>query len=443
MMKKSVGLVALGLSGMILGACGGGTDPNEITFWNPFTGPDGENMQAIIDEYNDTDPEYPVNNISMAADDMYSRIPTVVNSGSGIPDLNIIHAERIVQFRDADLLTSFEDHMGDFEGLSADNYVPEAWDIGELDGERLALPLDIHTFVMYYNPTLVEQYGPEILEDDIITFDEIREVSERAAEDGITGLALTWMRPTFLSVMAQNGGDITEDGQNPTLDTQESIDTFELYIDMYEEGITNEEGSEPLPMFLSDELVFFPEGIWMQNEMINADFEYGMTHFPQVSDDMDNVVNWASSHQFVMFNSDDRDDEKAQGVVAFIDWLRDNSIEWARAGQIPATLQLLEDGEYQDMPQSFFVESEENQDTMRIFEYKYYGYVSEWLDANVFDVVFGRVSPEDAAQDMQREVQDMIDQDSTGLEGSLEDEDEEAEDGDGAGDGTEEESEDD
>lgn len=421
MLKKSSGILALGLAGLVLGACGETGNPNEITFWNPFTGPDGENMQAIIDEYNDTDPEFPVNNISMAADDMYSRIPTVVNSGSGIPDLNIIHAERIVQFRDAGLLTTLDDHIDGYSGITADNYVPEAWDIGEIDGERLALPLDIHTFVMYYNPTLVEQYGPEILDDDIITFDEIREVSERAQEDGITGLGLTWMRPSFLAVMAQHGGYITEDGQNPSLNTQESIDTFELYVDWYESGLTNEEGSEPLQMFLSDELVFFPEGIWMQNEMINAEFDYGMTHFPQLSDDISNVVNWASSHQFVMFEDENRDEEKTQGVIEFVDWLRDNSIEWARAGQIPATLQLLEDGEYQDMPQSFFVESEENQETMRIFEYKYNGYVAEWLDANVFDVVFGRMSPEDAAEDMQREVQDMIDQDSTGLEGSLED----------------------
>jgi len=427
MMKKSLGLLAIGLSGLLLGACGGGSNPNEITFWNPFTGPDGENMQRIIDEYNNTDPEYPINNISMAADDMYSRIPTVVNSGSGIPDLNIIHAERIVQFRDANLLVPFDEHLNNFDGITADNYVPEAWDIGEIDGERLALPLDIHTFVMYYNPTLVEQYGPDILDDGVITFDEIREVSERAAEDGITGMGLTWMRPAFLSVMAQHGGEITVDGQNPTLNTQESLDTLELYIDLYEDGITNEEGTDPLQMFLSDELVFFPEGIWMQNEMLNAEFDYGLTHFPQISEDIDSVVNWASSHQFVMFENEDRDEEKTQGVIEFIDWLRDNSIEWARAGQIPATLQLLEDGEYQDMPQSYFVESEENQASMRIFEYKYNGFVAEWLDANVFDVIFGRVDPEDAVEDMQREVQDMIDQDSTGLEGSLGDAEEETE----------------
>lgn len=422
MYRKSIGMLALGLSAALLVGCGESSDPNEITFWNPFTGPDGENMQAMIDEYNETDPEYPINNISMAEGDMYSRIPTVVNSGSGIPDLNIVHAERVVQFRDADMLVSLDDQLGEFPEIAEENYVPEAWNIGELDGERYGLPLDIHTFGMYYNPELVEQYGPEILEDDVITIEEIREVAELAAEDGINGLGLTWMKPGFMSMLGQYGGNLTEDGQNPTLDTPEAEETFQMFVDLYEDGLTNEEGSDPLQMFLSGELVFLPEGIWMQNTMIDAEMDYGLIHFPQVSDDPANIVNWASSHQFVMFNNEDRDEGKTQGAIEFIDWLRDNSIEWARAGQIPATLQLLEDGEYQDMPQSFFVETEERQDTMRIFEYKYNGYVSEWLDANALDVVFGRTEPADAVSTMQQEVTDMIEQDTTGLEGGLEEE---------------------
>jgi multiple sugar transport system substrate-binding protein len=424
MHKKTLGLLAFGLSATLLAGCGESSNPNEITFWNPFTGPDGENMQAMIDEYNETDPEYPINNVSMAEGDMYSRIPTVVNSGSGIPDLNIVHAERVVQFRDADMLVSFDEYLGEYPGITEENYVPEAWNIGELDGERYGLPLDIHTFGMYYNPELVEQYGPEILEDDVITIEEIRAVSERAVEDGISGIGVTWMKPSFMAVLGQHGGNLSEDGQNPTLDTQEVQDAFQVFVDLYNDGLTNEEGSEPLQMFLSGELVFLPEGIWMQNTMIDAEMEYGLIHFPQISEDPSNTVNWASSHQFVMFNNDDRDEEKTQGIIDFIDWLRDNSIEWARAGQIPATLQLLEDGEYQDMPQSFFVETEERQDTLRIFEYKYNGYVSEWLDANALDVVFGRITPEEAAQSMQREVNDMISQDSTGLEGEMEESEE-------------------
>lgn len=428
MKKGFIKLLSIGLTSLALVACGNETsDPNEITFWNPFVGPDRENMNTMIEEYNATDPEFTISNVSMEEGDMYTRIPTVVNSGSGIPDLNIVHAERIIQYKDTDMLVPLDEYLTNFSDLNNSNYIPEAWNIGDIDDERYSLPLDIHTFGLYYNPELVEKYGPGILDDDIVTFDEIREVSELAIEDGINGIGITWVKPTFMSLFAQHGGEMSVDGQAPTLDTQASVDSLQLLHDLYEDGLTNEEGTDPMQMFLNDELVFFPEGIWMQNTMRDADFEYGLTNFPQISDDLSETVNWASSHQFVMFNNDDRSEEKTRGAIEFIDWLRDNSMEWAKAGQIPATLNLLEEEEYLDLPHSFFAETSEQADTLTIFDYKYNGYVSEYIDSNVLDVIFGRMTPEEAADEMQREVADKIEQDSTGLEAEMEAEPEDEE----------------
>lgn len=427
MNNKLKKLLSLSVASLALVACGNGeeSDPNEITFWNPFVGPDRENMNTMIEEYNATDPEFTIKNISMEEGDMYTRIPTVVNSGSGIPDLNIIHAERIVQYKDADMLITLDEYMDDFPELNENNYIPEAWNIGEIDEERYSLPLDIHTYGMYYNPELVEKYGPEILDDDIVTFDEIREVSEKAVADGITGLGITWVKPIYMALLAQYGGQLSENGIDPTLDTQESIDALQLYVDLYNDGLTNEEGTDPMQMLLNGELVFYPEGIWMQNTMRDADFEYGLTNFPQLSDNLEDTVNWSSSHQFVMFNNDDRSEEKTRGAIEFIDWLRDNSMEWAEAGQIPATLSLLDDEEYLEFPHAFFAATPEQADTLQIFDYKYNGYVSDYLNDNVLDVIFGRLSAEDAANEMQSEVLDKIEQDSTGLQDELDSEVEE------------------
>ncbi len=47
-----------------LAACGGGKDKasgkKEITFWSIFTGGDGMAMDAIVNAYNATNPEYKV-----------------------------------------------------------------------------------------------------------------------------------------------------------------------------------------------------------------------------------------------------------------------------------------------------------------------------------------------------------------------------------------------
>lgn len=401
---------------LILSGCGNsgeaGDGENEIVFWNSFTGADNENMVTLIEEYNATDPEYPVKNVSMQETDMYQRIPTVVNSGSGVPDLNIIHAERVAQYRDSELLEPIDDYLKDYPEIHSENYIPEAWDVGELDGTRYAVPLDIHTWGTYYNPALVEKYAPGVLDDGIVTFEEIFEVSEKAKEDGITTLGMSWTKPNFLANFAQFGGKLTEDGTTPTLNTQAAVDTFQLYADLYEEGALNVEGSDPMQLFLTNELIFLPEGIWAQNDLNDTDFDYGLVHGPQVSDDISEVVNWSSSHQFVLFKNEERDEAKTQGVFDFIDWVRENSLEWARAGQIVASTELLDNEEYQQMPQAFFVQDEANMETLSIFDYKYNGYVSQWLDSNsnsnVFDVIYGRVTPEEAAESMQKFVGDYV-----------------------------------
>jgi len=412
---KYVGVIGLSIG--ILAGCGdseaSSSAKNEITFWNPFTGPDGKNMQAMVNEYNKTNPEYKIKNVSLKEGDMYTKIPTIVNSKKNIPDLTIVHAERIKQFKDNDMLTSYNELLTDFPEINGDNYVAEAWKIGELDSERYSIPLDIHTFGLYYNKDLVDKYLPTALDDNIVTFDEIKQVGEKAQKDKIRTLGVTWLKPNFLSLYAQNGGELTEDGIQPTLVNQAAKDTFNLWRDYVKAGYTTKDGEDPTQMFLTGKVVFLPEGIWMQNQIKESKVNWGLTNAPQLSDDLSKAVNWSSSHQFVMLKDDSRSDEKEKGVVEFLDWVRDNSMEWAKSGQNPATLSLLENEEYKAMPQSFFLATPEQQATLKIFDYKYNGYVSELLDSKAGDVVFSKAETDKALEDMEKEISAKVAKDNT------------------------------
>jgi len=413
---KYVGVIGLSIG--ILAGCGdsssgSSSSKNEITFWNPFTGPDGKNMQAMVNEYNKTNPEYKIKNVSLKETDMYTKIPTIVNSKKNIPDLTIVHAERIKQFKDNDMLTSYNDLLADFPEINGDNYVAEAWNIGELDSERYSVPLDIHTFGMYYNKDLVDKYLPTALDDNIVTFDEIKQVGEQAQQDKIRALGVTWLKPNFLSLYAQNGGELTEDGIQPTLVNQAAKDTFNLWRDYVKAGYTTKDGEDPTQMFLTGKVVFLPEGIWMQNQIKESKVNWGLTNAPQLSDDLSKAVNWSSSHQFIMLKDDSRSEEKAKGVVEFLDWVRDNSMEWAKSGQNPATLSLLENEEYKAMPQSFFLATPEQQATLKIFDYKYNGYVSELLDSKAGDVVFSKAETDKALEDMEKEISAKVEKDNS------------------------------
>lgn len=412
-------LVAGAFLGLLVGcgdSSGGSTkaeNNKEIVFWNPFTGADNSNLKKMIDEYNKTNPEFKVKNVSLKEGDMYTKIPTIVNSGKNIPDVNIIHGERIKQYKDNDMLESLNDLLGDYSEINESNYVAEAWKIGELDGERYGVPLDIHNWGMYYNKELVDKYIPGALDDEIVTFDEIEQAGEAAKKDKIKAVGITWMKPNFLSLMKQNGGELTEDGINPTLDTDATEMAIQKWADLYKSGITSKDGEDPYQLFLSGKLIFFPEGIWMKNNITEAKFDWGLTNTPQLSDDLSKTVNWASSHQFVLFKNEARSEEKTKGVLDFVEWIRTNSIEWARAGQNPASLDILNNEEYTKMDQSLFISTPEQQATLNIFDYKYNGYVSEYIDAHGLDVVFGKAKATDFGPNMQKEVSDKIAKDQS------------------------------
>jgi len=380
---------------------------NEIIYWNPFTGPDGENMKQIVNDYNKTNPKFKVKNVSIEADDMYKKIPTVVNSGKGIPDLTIVHAERIKQFIDNDLLTTYDDKLADYPEIKAENYVPAGWNIGDINGSRYSVPLDVHSFVMYYNKDLLEKYAPNALDDNVITFDEIKAAGELSKKDKIAGIVITWTRPIFLSIYNQLGGDITSDGEKPTLNTPEAKKALELLKGLVDDKITNKDGEDPGQLFKSGKALFYPEGIWMQNSVNEAKkLNWGLTSFPQISPDK--IVNWTSSHQFVMFKDKNRTEEKTKGIMDFLDYVRQNSLPWAQAGQNPAALATLDNPEYLKLPQSFLVKNPEMQKTLKIFDYKYNGFVVEEVDKLVGDAIFGKLNIDKGLKAAQKAVEDKI-----------------------------------
>ncbi|WP_461214540.1 extracellular solute-binding protein [Lacticaseibacillus sp. GG6-2] len=403
---------------LMLAACGkssssssSGADSKTITFWNPMTGGDLKNVQAMVNEYNKTKPAYKVKNVSMQEADMYTKIPTVVNSGKNIPDLTIVHAERIQLYKDDGMLTSYDKQLKTYPEIKGSNYVSEAWNMGQVDGKTYGVPLDIHTAVMYYNKDLVKKYAPHALDDNVVTYDEVKAAGAAAKKDGIQAIGVTWQKPLFMALMSQYGGSISKDGKNPSVNSDAAKKALSTWSNMRKDGITTKDGQDPLQQFTRGKLIFYPEGIWVQNQVKKANFEWGMTNEPQLSPDINKAVNWSSSHQFVMFKSKDRNAAKEKATVKFVNWVRTHSQEWAKSGQNPASLAIKSDKAYQKMPQSMFLTNPQELKTLKIFKYKYNGFVSDAIDKYILDGVFGKTSVNDTVNKIQDEAQAKVDQD--------------------------------
>ena len=223
---KSKKMMATALAALMLagGLAGEATilpvkaEGEEIEFWNFFTGPDGENMQALIDGFNATDPAYKVKNVTMASGDLYTKIPTVVNSGKGIPDLTMVDVARIPMFQAQGLLEPMTTLLEGQPEIKKENYNETVWNTGTFDGEQYSVPLDMGVIGVAYNKDLVEKYAPGVLDDNLITIDEIKEIIPKASEDGIVTIPVSFFGyEQALSLAQQEGAELFTDETTPLI----------------------------------------------------------------------------------------------------------------------------------------------------------------------------------------------------------------------------------
>lgn len=373
-----------------------------LEYWTVFTGADGSSMQAIVDAYNETDPDYTVNHRPIEANDLYQKLPIAINSGQDVPDVAIVHVERIPSFVENGFLTDLNELIGSSE-IKPENYNPKAWSMTEIDGGHYGIPLDVHSYILYVNMDLYEKYGKGELDDGVLTWDEVMAVDEAVVNDGIIPIGMGWLRVKFLAAYAQLGGTLSSDGENPDFNNETAIKVLELWQKLSDAGLTQKEGDAPWELFLGGKVLYMPEGIWMLNDVKEAGLNYAMYDYPVF--DPAQKGNWTSSHNFVIPKDDKRDEDRVNAVLDFINYVGNNSLEWAKAGQVPAHVSIKDVEEFQNMPQRFLADQD---DELKIYNYKYYGFAVEALDKVLGDIFFGRLTPQEGLDKAVQETKDRI-----------------------------------
>lgn len=406
-MKKTLALV---LSLAMLLAASTAMAAVEIDYWSVFTGGDGATMQGMVDAFNASQDEVHVNHTPMTADDLYQKIPMTVQTGSGVPDVAVVHIERIPNFVINEMLYAYDmDLINDAAGIVAENYNQAAWTASDIDGEHYGIPLDVHSYVTYINKDLFDKYDlNEFVADGYITFDEIRQLGDKARAAGYEGeiFNLGWMRAQMLGYYAQEGdGLLSQDGVHPSINNDSMKKAMETMKSLSEDGYTTVKNTDYSSKFYGGELLVWTEGIWMKAAVVDAGINFEM--FPGVCYAPETCKSWTSSHNFVQFADEERTEEEDRAVAKFVNWMGENSLTWAKdAGQCPSHLSINNVAEFKDMPQSFLADPA-RVDELNIYSYEYWG---------LFDTAFSRVgwdfvdamSIEDALVQIEQEINDAI-----------------------------------
>ena len=409
-MKKTIAIV-LSLMMVLALASTAQAAPIEIDYWSVFTGADGATMQGMVDSFNASQDEVHVNHTPMTADDLYQKIPLTVQTGTGIPDVCIVHIERIPNFVNQEMLYSYDMDLIAQAGVKQENYNSAAWARTDINGEHYGIPLDVHSYVTYYNTDLFDQYDlNSYVEDGYLTFDEVKELGDKAKAAGFEGYVtdLGWMRAQLLSYYGQLDPNLTlsEDGINPCINNENMKKVFETMKDLWEGGYTTVKNTDYSSEFYSGNMLVWSEGIWMKAAVVDAGINFKM--IPAICYDPANAKSWTSSHNFVQFADENRTEEEDLAVAKFINYMGENSYTWAKdAGQCPAHLSINDVAEFVDMPQAFLADPE-RADELAIYSYLYWGLFDTAYSRVGWDFVDGTISIDDALAQIDQEISDAI-----------------------------------
>lgn len=313
--------------------------PNvSLAFWNGFTGGDGPLMKDLVTTFNSETDNIDVKMNVLEWADYYTKVPQAVSSGSG-PDVGIMHINQLATNAARSVILPLDDVVQAL-GLREDDFAPIVWNGGEYNDKRYGIPLDTHPLGFYYNKKVMEQGG---LDPDSPprTEDEYMSALEDLKAKGIQG---HWVSPflflgglQFQTLLWQNGGELySEDGTEARFNSDAGVAGMTWMVDLVKNGYSPKNVGQDADTiaFQNSKNAFNWNGIWMINAFKEIKgLDWGVTQIPQIGSEK---AAWASSHNFVIMNKQGQDPNKVDASKVFIKWVIDHSVEWAKAGQVPA-----------------------------------------------------------------------------------------------------------
>jgi multiple sugar transport system substrate-binding protein len=271
------GVAALALSGCTAPADSG---PVTITYSN-YISNDGneENLQAIVDAFEDANPDITVEVTTLPYGDYGTALQTDLAAGS-VSDVFDIEYANYAQYQANGVLAPIE-----LENAGA--YKPSLLEAYATGGVQYALPSSFSAVVLYYNADLFDAAGLDYPTSDWTWEDE------QAAAEALTDQAAgVWgdHQPVsfyeYYKALAQNGGEfLNADGTAAAFNTPEGIEAAEWLVGKSGTVMPTIEQGQGTPdfdtnLFKDGKLAMLHTGIWVFGAVADVPFNWDIAVEP-------------------------------------------------------------------------------------------------------------------------------------------------------------------
>ncbi|MHA7274679.1 ABC transporter substrate-binding protein [Arthrobacter sp. TMT4-20] len=276
-----VGVAALALSGCQQGSASNGSDSDEggavtLQFQSLSDQPATQDaVKAIVDEWNGENEDVQVEIVQAGWDGTFDKLITQFTGGTA-PDIIHYEASSIVSFASDGYLADLTDHIDD--DLKAD--ISEGiWDSVTQDGEIIAYPSTLQSYMVFANADLLEAAGVEMPSGDTMTWEELREIAQATTTGGNYGLGWGLGSPTATMMslsLGFDGGYFEGEGTDASIEVGDAeLAVPELIHEMtytdesVEPTSLTQSGSEVLASFYGGKVAMTVQGSFQATNIAN------------------------------------------------------------------------------------------------------------------------------------------------------------------------------
>jgi len=313
----------------------------KIRYWTILGSVDGIIMTDLVRKFAEANPDIGVESLQGVTDFVPKMDAAAI--GGTAPDVAIVRHTYIGPFASKGVLSELSQAELDQAGIKADDFDSTVWKFSQYQGKQYTVPLDIHAHAMLYNKALLSSVG---YSKPPATVEEWLEINTKVSKDDVLGYntfaigagAQEFMTWYWYGIVRQWGVEmLNADATKPAFNTPEGVAAVTWMRDMQQKG--NPKAVPAGDLQRTGKVATWPDGPWIstlyfdKTKAATAD-DIDVAALPQ--HDPDKKATWAQSHQFALPKQRNPDADKREAVLKFVKWMGEHSVDWAKAGQVPA-----------------------------------------------------------------------------------------------------------
>lgn len=209
----------------------------EIDFWYSLGGKNGEVIQGMVKEFNESQDEVTVN-ATFQGDyyENHAKVLSAIPAGTQ-PDVTMIEIASIGAFAEAGALEDLKPYVEGENGINLNDFVKGLMGNSYWKDTLYAILFNRSTPLLYLNRDMLEKAGLDPAGPK--TWNELREYARALTKkDEIFGFSTPIDIWFYEALVFENGGGIlSADGTKPAFNSPEGIEPVEFWQEMIDEGI--------------------------------------------------------------------------------------------------------------------------------------------------------------------------------------------------------------